>query len=173
MKDTRRSDKERRQQLAADFVVSANDSNLQKMRQLAELLEDRDWAVFRSLRLKGSGLPLGWARCIALVSAGDGKTLLKTAKLAAKRDWSCERIRQHLQRATGGKSRRPGTGRKMRMPATLEEGLQQLLADLDVVKKRLEVLSTKFPVAEGIGGKLKALTKVIKMAAVSNAVKNN
>lgn len=169
----RPSGKEARRQIAAGSSVNTNDSNLQKTRQLADLvgaeLDDKSaeevWQQLRDLRLKGTDLPLSWSHVVALVSAGSRTKLMQVAKLAARHGWSASQTRQHLQRESGHFSRRPGTGQKIREPKNLLVGLQQLQADLEVVRKRVEVLLGMVAAMSGaneITNKLVVLAEAVK-----------
>lgn len=174
----RPTSKAARQKFASGSSVNTNDSNLQKTRQLAELmgdgLDDKSaeevWQELRDLRVNGTGMPLSWSHVVVLVSAGSRTKLVQVARLAARRGWSAAQIRHHLQRDTGSFSRRPGTGQKVRKPTSLFEGLQQLQLDLEVVRKRVEVLrelAAATPGATAITNKLVVLAEAAK--ALSNA----
>ena len=129
--------------LAKKHPVGKSYSNLRKMRQLAELVpSDADWKTLRSIRMKQSGLPLSWTNVVALVSLSSWDELLETAKLAALENWSAAETRRHIQRASGGLNRRPGTGRSVREVKDLTSGLQKLRLDLQVVQKRVAALRT-------------------------------
>lgn len=171
-----------RQKLAKSSSVSTSDSNLQAMRRFAELLYgkleenldetlgDEKWQALRGLSLTGSGLPLSWSHCAALASAGTYDKLFQVAKQAARSGWSSDEIRRHLRLDTGGMSKRPGSGRSVQKPKNLQEGLQQLLANLEVVKKRVEALRELDTPAE-IGNKLVVLKEAMNSLCDSDAVK--
>ena len=127
--------------LAKKHPVGRSYSNVCKMQQLAELVPtDADWKTLRSIRMTQSGLPLSWSNVVALVSLSSWDELLETAKLAALENWSAAETRRHIQRASGGLNRRPGTGRHVRKVKDLTSGLQQLRLDLQVVQKRVAIL---------------------------------
>ena len=129
--------------LAKKHPVGKSYSNLRKMRQLAELVpSDANWKTLLSIRMTQSGLPLSWSNVVALVSLNGWDKLLETAKLAAHESWSAAETRQHIQRASGGLNRRPGTGRSVPEVKDLTSGLQQLRLDLQVVQKRVAALRT-------------------------------
>ena len=129
--------------LAKKHPFGMSYSNLRKMRQLAELVPTAaDWKTLRSIRMNQSGLPLCWTNVVALVSLNGWDKLLETAKLAAHENWSAAETRQHIQRASGGLNRRPGTGRGVHKIKDLTSGLQKLRLDLQVVQKRIAALRT-------------------------------
>ena len=68
------------------------------------------------------------------------KTTVEDGDSGRPRGWSADNLRRHLQRAAGFRSRRPGTGRTIKAPGSVAEGLQQLLADLAVVRQRVATL---------------------------------
>ena len=153
-----------RRELAAEFSINSNYSNLQKARQIAELLTEKDWKKLTSLRIKRTKLPLGWGHCVPLASSGTATKLLRAAELAANEGWSAEQIRQYLQREAGQFSRRRGSGPRIRKPTSLLEGLQQLLTDIEVVRKRVEVLRSMVlepPRCTSIGDKLVVLSEAL------------
>ena len=169
------ADKDARQKIASGSSVNTNDSNLQKTRQLADLLDDGSdqkpsdavWQERRDLRVNGTGMPLSWSHVVVLVSAGSRTKLVQVAILAARRGWSAAQIRHHLQRDTGSFSRRPGTGQKVRKPTSLFEGLQQLQLDLEVVRKRVEVLRE---LAAATPGATAIINKLIVLAEAARAL---
>ena len=152
--------------LAKKHPVGKSYSNLCKMRQLAKLVpSDADWKTLRSIRMKQSGLPLSWTNVVALVSLSSWDKLLETAKLAALESWSAAETRRHIQRASGGLNRRPGTGRSVRKVKDLTSGLQKLRLDLQVVQKRvatLRALQTGMTQQTAVSDKLVALDVAIK-----------
>ncbi len=163
-----------RRELAAEFSINSNYSNLQKARQIAELLTEKDWKKLTSLRIKRTKLPLGWGHCVPLASSGTATNLLRVAKLAAKEGWSAEQIRQYLQREAGQFSRRRGSGPRIRKPTSLLEGLQQLLTDIEVVRKRVEVLRSMVlttPGCAAIGDKLVVLSQALISLGDCNEVR--
>ena len=124
---------------AAKYPGGVGYSNRQKMRQLANKITATNWSELMKLRWKRTGLPLTWAHLVALASAPAAE-LMPAAEQAAHEGWSADNLRRHLQRAAGTGSRRPGTGRKIGVPGSVVEGLQQLLVDLAVVRQRVAAL---------------------------------
>lgn len=166
MIETPPSNDTERDTLATEFSINSNYSSLQKARQIAELLNEEAWKKLTSLRFKQTKLPLGWGHCVPLASSGTATNLLRVAKLAANGGWSAERIRQYLQREAGKFNRRRGSGPKVRKPTSLLEGLQQLLTDIEVVRKRVEILRSmvlKTPRCTSIGDKLVVLSEALTL----------
>ena len=164
MIETPPSNETERDALATEFSISSNYSSQQKARQIAELLNEKDWTKLTSLRIKRTKLPLGWGHCVPLASSGTATKLLRAAELAANEGWSAEQIRQYLQREAGQFSRRRGSGPRIRKPTSLLEGLQQLLTDIEVVRKRVEVLRSMVlepPRCTSIGDKLVVLSEAL------------
>ena len=102
-------------------------SNLQKMRQLAKKVTKKNWPKLMKLWLKESSAPLTWSHLVALASVPTEKQLLKMAKQAADKGWSADNLRRRLQRAAKTGNRRPGSGRTIKTPGSVAEGLAQLL----------------------------------------------
>lgn len=139
----------------AKYLGGVSYSNRRKMQQLAAMVAPRDWDALIKQQMCDGNLPLSWSHWIALASAPDQEMLKQAAAKAAEGGWSSDKLRRHLQRATGTGSRRPGTGRTIQAPGSVADGLQQLLVDLEVVRKRVSALRTLK--LAGLADKLAAL----------------
>jgi hypothetical protein len=128
------------QSSAVHYPGGVGYSNRRKMQQLARKVTKENWAKLMKLRLKKSRWPLTWSHLAILASAPTWDSLKQSANLAAKESWSSEKLRRHLQRNAGTINRRPGTGRMIGAPDSVAEGLQMLLTDLEVVRKRTAAL---------------------------------
>ncbi len=153
------------QEDAAKYPGGISYSNCRKMQQLAKTVTNEKWLTLTELRSKTTGLPLSWSHLIALASVHSEDELMKAATLAADESWSSANLRRHLQRAAGTGSRRPGTGPKIQDPSSVADGLQQLLVDLEPVRKRVTALR-KLKLA-GLADKLAALD--VAVAAIREA----
>lgn len=156
---------------AVQYLGGVGYSNLRKMRQLAKKVTKENWTKLMKLRLKKTGAPLTWAHLVALASAPIENELMEAATLAAKQSWSSTKLRRHLQLAAAGTgNRRPGSGRAIQAPQSVAEGLQQLLVDLEVVRKRVAALR-QMKVA-GLADKLAALDVAVTAIREASELEN-
>ncbi len=159
------------EQDAAKYPGGVGYSNRQKMRQLATKVSEEVWLDLMKLRFTQTDLPLSWSHLVALASVPTEKQLLKRAEQAADKGWSADNLRRRLQRAAKTGNRRPGTGRTIRKPGSVSEGLQQLLVDLEVVKKRvavLQVLLAKNSNRSRLADDLVVLERAVEAIRISN-----
>jgi len=143
----------------ANYPCGTVYSNRQKMRQLADMVTEEDWAELMDLRLRTTGQPLSWTHLTILASVPRDR-LMQEARATAKQGLSARRLRCRLQLAARKMSRRPGTGKKITLPASIPDGWQQLNVNLDIVKKRVAALRTLLagqPELAGLLDKLVAL----------------
>jgi hypothetical protein len=124
----------------AKYLGGVTYSNRRKMQQLATMIDPKDWDAIVRQQMADDNQPLSWSHWIALASAPDKEMLKQAATQAVEESWSSRQLRRHLQSVAGTGNRRPGTGRAIRAPGSVADGLQQLLVDLEVVRKRAAAL---------------------------------
>ena len=102
-------------------------------------------------------------------SAGIARADWSWRPIHAVNQWAAQlpnALSRLLQREAGQFSRRRGSGPRIRKPTSLLEGLQQLLTDIEVVRKRVEILRSmvlQTPRCTSIGDKLVVLSEALTL----------
>lgn len=132
--DATRSRKESSSAWPVRYQLSSTDSSWYKARQLAQLYDSACDGLIHLCRPRADGRRINWDHVVQLLQVKDSAKREDQADQAVADHLSSDELRNRIQAARKEGNKRPGSGRRRKVPKRLAEALGHARRDLESLK---------------------------------------